>query len=60
MKLNFKNFGCLLLLISIMGCTSQGNKNQEVTNAPAVKNTPKNFERPTVPAIITNQQEQAA
>ena len=60
MKLNFKFLGSLLLLLSIIGCTSQGDKKKDSANTPVVTNTPKDFERPIVPAVINNPQEQAA
>ena len=61
MKLNFNFFGSLLLLLSIICCTSQGDKKQEGASTPVIANTPKDFERPVVPAIINrNTQDQVS
>ena len=59
MKLNFNFFGSLLLLISIMGCMSQGEKKQEGEGASSVTNKLKGFEPPALPAVINNQQDRA-
>ena len=59
MKLNFKFFGSLLLLLSILSCTSQGDKKQDNASAPAITNSPNDFQRPVVPAFMNNTKDQA-
>ena len=58
MKVYLKFICCFFITMSITGCSSQGEKKSDETKAPVVS-TPKNFERPIPPPIMTNQKDQA-
>lgn len=60
MKVNVKFVMCLLLAVTIIGCTSQGNKQSEEQAATATPSVPKNFERAVPPVMMTDPQERAA
>ena len=59
--MNIRFLICLFLIISVVGCTSQGNKqgNEKVENTVTAPATPKNFERATPPAMMTNPKDRA-
>ena len=63
MKVKFKFLCSLLLLVSIIGCTSKDNKKQEDVKASEVitdDNVLRDFDRPVPPVVMTNNQDRAA
>ena len=58
MKVNFKFLCCLIITMSVIGCSSQGNKKTEENNE-SVATKLKNFERPIPPPLMTNTMDRA-
>jgi hypothetical protein len=63
MKVNFKFLCSLLLLLSIIGCSSKDTKKQDDVKTPEAATSTtaiKDFDRPVPPVMMTNNQDRAA